>query len=163
MIWLLFVAGQILLAENVILFNKAFCFVYVGFVLLLPLDISRINLMLIGFATGFAIDVFYNSLGTHMAATTLLAFVRPLWINAITPRGGYENVSGPSLKSLGLTWFLTYAIPLMALHLIVVFFIEAGGFHLFLFVIFKVLASTLLTVFVLVLIQYLFYSKGRYS
>jgi len=162
-IWLLFVAGQLLLAQNLVLFNKAFCFIYIGFILLLPLGISRINLMLVGFLTGLIIDIFYNSLGTHMAATTLLAFLRPLWINAITPRGGYENVSAPALKNLGLSWFLAYALPLMALHFLTIFFIEAGGFHLFVFVLIKVLASTLLTTFVLVLLQYLFYSKGRFS
>lgn len=42
-------------------------------------------------------------------------------------------------------------------------FIEAGGFHMFFYVISKVLMSTLLTVLVLVILQYLFYSKGRFS
>ncbi len=162
-IWVLFVSAQILLAQNIVLYDRAFCFIYVGFILLLPLGISRNNLMLIAFFTGFIIDIFYNSLGTHMAASTFLAFVRPLWINAITPRGGYENVDSPAVKDISLSWFIAYSLPLTFLHLSVVFFIEAGGFHLFFFVLFKVIASTLLTVLVLVIIQYLFYSKGRYS
>jgi len=119
--------------------------------------------MLIAIITGLVIDIFYNSLGTHMAAATFLAFVRPFWLNAITPRGGYENVESPSLKDLGSRWFLAYALPLVAIYLLIAFFIEAGGFHLFFHVIIKVLASTLFTTFVLVLIQYLFYAKGRYS
>lgn len=162
-IWLLFVASQIILAQNFILFNKAFCFLYVGFILLLPLGITRNNLLLLGFFTGFIIDIFYNSLGTHMAACTFLAFIRPLWINAITPRGGYENVDSPAIKDLSLSWFLAYAVPLVFLHLAIVFFIEAGGFHLFFYVLIKIISSTLLSVFVLVILQYLFYSKGRYS
>lgn len=163
LIWVLFVASQILFAQNFVLYNRAFCFVYVGFLLLLPLGISRNYILLLGFFTGFIIDVFYNSLGTHMAAMTFIAFLRPIWLNAITPRGGYENVDSPAIKDLSLSWFLAYALPLMFLHLAVVFFIEAGGFHMFFYVISKVLLSTLLTVLVLVILQYLFYSKGRFS
>lgn len=163
LIWVLFVASQILFAQYVVLYNRAFCFVYVGFLLLLPLGFSRLNTLLLGVVTGFVIDLFYNSLGTHMAAMTFIAFLRPIWLNAITPRGGYENIDTPSVKDLSLSWFLAYALPLMFLHLAVVFFIEAGGFHMFFYVISKVLLSTLLTVLVLVILQYLFYSKGRYS
>jgi hypothetical protein len=163
LVWLLFVASQILLAQNFVLYNRAFCFIYVGFLLLLPLGISRNNLLLLGFFTGFIIDLFYNSLGTHMAALTFIAFLRPIWLNAITPRGGYENVESPAIKDLSLSWFLAYSLPLLFLHLCVVFFIEAGGFHMFIYVISKVLLSTLLTVLVLVILQYLFYSKGRFS
>jgi len=163
LIWVIFVAAQVLIAQSFVLYNRAFCFVYVGFLLLLPLGISRINIMLLGFITGFVIDVFYNSLGTHMAAMTLIAFLRPVWLNAITPRGGYENVESPAVKHLSLSWFLAYAVPLLFLHLAVIFFLEAGGFHMFFYVISKVFLSTLLTVLVLVIIQYLFYSKGRFS
>lgn len=162
-IWLLFVSGQILFAQNIVLYNKAFSFIYIGFLLLLPLGISRNNLLLIGFITGLVIDVFYNSLGTHMAASTFIAFIRPFWINAITPRGGYENIDSPAVKDLSLSWFLAYALPLTFLHIIVLFFIEAAGFHMFFSIIFKALSSTFLTVFMLILLQYLFYSKGRYS
>lgn len=160
-IGVLFVASQILFAQNFVLYNLAFCFMYVGFLLLLPLGISRNYTMLIGFATGFIIDVFYNSLGTHMAAMTFIAYIRPLWLNAITPRGGYEGVNSPSIKNLSLAWFLAYAVPLLFLHLSIVFFIEAGGFHMFFYVLSKVLMSTLFTALVLVILQYLFYSKGR--
>lgn len=162
-IWLFFVGGQILFAQNIVLYNKAFSFIYLGFILLLPLGLSRNNLLIIGFLTGLAIDVFYNSLGTHMAATTFVAFLRPLWINAITPRGGYENVENPSVKDISLSWFLAYALPLCLVHVLLLFFIEAGGLGMFFSVIFKALMSTFLTVFMLILLQYLFYSKGRYS
>jgi hypothetical protein len=162
-IWLLFVGGQLLFAQNIVLYNQAFSFIYIGFLLLLPLNISRNNLLLIGFFTGLAIDIFYNSLGTHMAAATFIAFLRPLWINAITPRGGYENVESPAIKDLSLSWFLAYSLPLALFHILVLFFIEAGGFTMFFSVIFKALMSTFLTVFMLIVLQYLFYSKGRFS
>lgn len=162
-VWLFFVGGQVLFAQNIVLYNSAFSFIYLGFLLLLPLNISRNNLLLVGFFTGLAIDIFYNSLGTHMAASTFIAFLRPFWINAITPRGGYENIDRPAIKDLSLPWFLAYALPLTLLHILVLFFIEAGGFHLFFSVVFKAIMSTFLTVFLLILLQYLFYSKGRYT
>ena len=162
-IWFVFVAFQVLFAQNIILYNKAFTFIYLGFILLLPIGISRNNLLLLGFFTGLVIDIFYNSLGTHMAAATFICFIRPHWINAITPRGGYENVEKPTLKDISLGWFLTYSMPLVLFHVLILFFVEAGGFHLFFSVVFKALMSTFLTVFLLVVVQYLFYSKGKYT
>lgn len=161
-IWLLYVAAQVLLARNFILFDKAFCFIYIGFILSLPLGIGRIQLLLLAFVTGFFVDIFYDSLGMHTAATVTIAYLRPSWITLITPRGGYENVDKPSLKDLSLSWYLTYGLPLVFIHQLILLFIEAGGFQFFFFTLWKVLFSTFLTVLMLIIVQYLFYSKGRY-
>ena len=40
----------------------AFCFLYVAFILLLPIEINILALMILGFLTGFIVDIFYNSL-----------------------------------------------------------------------------------------------------
>ena len=146
--------------KHFILLDTAVCFGYSGFILMLPLEIGPLLLMLISFGTGFTVDLFYDSIGVNAAASVFIGFLRPYWLNIITPRGGYEEIVIPNLKTIDFGWFLTYSIPLIFLHHSVLFYLEAGGFALFFFTLTKVFFSTILTFFILVLTQYLFYKKA---
>ena len=156
----LYVLFQVLLLKNFILFDTAFCFLYIAFILLLPLEIGHLLLMSIAFIMGFSIDIFYDSIGVNAAASVFIAFLRPYWLNIVTPRGGYEEIVIPNLKTMDFGWFFTYSLPMIFIHHFVLFFLEAGGFVLFFFTLTKVIFSTLLTFFVIVLTQYLFYKKA---
>lgn len=159
--FILFVLAQVLIFKNLVLFNIAFCFVYVGFLLILPFEITSIPLILLGFVTGLVIDIFYDSLGIHAAASVLIMFVRTKWIKLITPRGGYEVGATPTIKVMGFEWFTIFALPLILLHHFALFYIEASGFKMFWFTFSKVIASTIFTFIILVLVQYLFYGNRR--
>lgn len=152
---------QVFLVRNLILFDVAFCYIYVAFILLLPFDIGAILLMILGFISGLVVDIFYDTLGIHAAASVFIAFIKPHWTKAIPPRGGYEMGMKPTIKIMGASWFLTYAVPLIFIHHLVIFFVEAGGMHLFGFTFVKVIFSSILTFIVLVILQYLFYQKRR--
>lgn len=151
---------QVLLLKNFILFDTAFSFIYIGFILMLPLEIGPLLLMAIAFLLGFSVDLFYDSIGINAAASVLIGFLRPYWLNIVTPRGGYEEVVIPNLKTLDFGWFFTYSLPLIFIHHFALFYIEAGGFGMFFFTLTKVFFSTILTFFILVLTQYLFYKKA---
>ena len=153
---------QVMLFDNMVLFGSVFCFMYIGFILLLPLNISAVILIVGGFASGLAMDVFYRSLGVNAAATLFIAYLRPYWLSAITPRGGYEEVQVPGLKMLGFSWFITYALPLIFLHHISLFLIEAGDMINFWFVLKKSIFSSIFTLLILVIGQNLFYNRKHY-
>ena len=161
LIFVVYLLIQVFFFEDIVLFNRAFCFIYVGFILLLPIEIPLMNLLLLAFVSGLSIDIFYNSLGMHAASILLLAFLRPYWISMITPRGGYEEVFAPTIKEMSFGWFLTYALPLIGIHHFVLFFIEAGGLGNGWFIIIKVLSSTIFSFVILVIAQMLFYPKRR--
>ena len=152
---------QALLLQNVVLFDKAFCFLYVITLLFIPLEASAILLMGAGFVLGFTLDLFYNTLGIHASACVFMMYLRPYWVSMITPSGGYDPANMPTLKNMGLQWFTTYAMPLILLHHLMLFFAAAGGFTLFWFTLVKVILSTILTFLVVVLVQYLFYKRKR--
>jgi len=156
----MYVLAQVLLLKNFILFDTAFCFLYIGFILMLPLEIGPLLLMAISFGVGFSVDLFYDSIGVNAAASVFVGFLRPYWLNIVTPRGGYEEIVIPNLKTLDFTWFFTYSLPLVFVHHFVLFFLESGGFSMFFFTLTKVIFSTILTFFVLILTQYLFYKKA---
>ena len=156
-----FILLQVLVFKNIALFDVSFCFVYVAILLLLPVETDRILTMIIAFITGLLIDVFYNSLGIHASAMVLIAFIRNYWLSVITPQGGFDGNISPSAINMGGQWFSTYAIPLIFVHHLTMFFTEAGGFHLFGFTFLKVLSSTFFTFIVVVIVQFLLTKKKR--
>lgn len=164
-LWISFIGfflAQVLLFNNVVLTPYGFFFIYIGFFLLLPVEMSVVALLFIGFFTGFFIDMFYNSLGMHASASVGLMFVRNYWIKAITPQGGFEQGTLPTVHYNGLGWFALYALPLLILHLGILFFVQAGGFQLAGYSLLKTFFSAGFTFLVIIIIQYLFF-KGKVS
>jgi len=152
---------QVLILKNIVLFHTAFCFLYVAYLFFLPVESNSLFLMAIGFFMGFVIDIFYDSLGLHAFACVFVMYVRNHWLSLITPQGGYDSNDTPSIAIHGMQWFLVYTIPLVFLHHFILFYVEAGGFSMFWFTLWKVFTSTLFTALVTVVVQYLFPS-GRY-
>ena len=158
--FLLFIAIQLILLRNAVLFNIAFCFVYIAFILLLPLETPPLILLILGFVTGFIVDIFYNTLGIHSASCVLIAFIRPFVIKILTPGRGYEMGTNISINLLGLQWFSIYSGILIFIHHVMLFYIEIAGTRMFFFTLSKAICSTIFTFVVIVIIQYLFfYSK----
>jgi hypothetical protein len=152
---------QVLILKNIVLFNTAFCFLYIAYLFFLPVESNPLFLLLIGFLMGFAVDIFYDSLGLHAFACVLVMYIRNYWLTVITPQGGYDTNATPSLAVNGMQWFLVYTFPLVFTHHAVLFFLEAGGFGMFWFTLWKVITSSIFTTIVIVVVQYLFPS-GRY-
>jgi hypothetical protein len=152
---------QVLILKNIVLFNTAFCFLYVAYLFFLPVETNPLILMLAGLVMGTAIDMFYDSLGLHAFACIFVMYIRTYWLSLITPQGGYNTNDTPSIAIHGLQWFLVYTIPLVFIHHALLFFIEAGGFGMFWFTLWKVFTSTFFTTLVTLIVQYLFPS-GRY-
>ena len=152
---------QVLVLQHVVLFNTAFCLLYISYLFLLPVEANRLVLLLTGFVLGFGVDLFYESLGLHMFACVFIMYFRNLWLNTITPQGGYDANAIPALSLGGLQWFLVYITPLVFVHHTMLFFMEAGGFGYFWFTMLKVVTSSLFTIVAIVMVPYLFPHRVR--
>ena len=149
---LLYLSLQILLLRNVVLFNYGFCFVYVACILLLPEEIDRMYLLLIGFATGFIVDVFSNTLGMHAFATVLIAYIRPFLIQYQMDAKGLERVD-IGIRGQGFGTFLAYLMPLVLIHHSVLFLMEMNNIGMILHTLLRIGASVLFTTLMIVLIE----------
>ena len=152
---------QVMLFKKIVLFNTAFCFIYVALILLLPIETNPLVLMLVAFGLGLTVDVFYDLQGMHAAATVAVAYVRNYWLATITPQGGYDEGATPTLADNGFFWFISYSAPLIVLHHVILFFIDAGGFDLTWITLAKSLASVFFTTIVVLLHQYVFFQRSR--
>ncbi|WP_242926548.1 hypothetical protein [Pontibacter vulgaris] len=159
--FILFVALQILLMDSLVLFSTGFCFIYIAFLLFLPININRVLLLFLGFLAGFTIDIFYDTMGIHAAASVLLAFLRPHVLNLLTPRDGYDTKDSVNIHVMGWRWFLTYALLLILMHHAAVFFLETISLESAWYTLAKVFASVLFTGIVMIILQLLFFSVKR--
>ncbi|MBX2900194.1 MAG: Rod shape-determining protein MreD [Cyclobacteriaceae bacterium] len=159
--FILYILVQVLVLRNLVVFNASFCLLYIAFILLLPIETNTLVLLGVGFILGFTIDIFYDSLGLHALATVLIAYLRNFWLATITPQGGYDSGASATLAAQGLQWFVVYTLPLVFLHHLVLFFVEAAGTGMFWFTMLKIVASLLFTMTAIVLLQYLIPQRKR--
>jgi hypothetical protein len=152
---------QVFVLKNLVLFDVAFCFLYIFYILLLPLEVKSIPLMLIAFALGMGIDMFYDTLGFHTASLVAVAFVRNAWINAIIPTGGYDDNVQPSVLNMGIGWYVTYSLPLVLLHHFIFFYIDSLGTGLYLPIVKRTLGSVAFVWVLGIMVQMLFYKRRR--
>ncbi len=161
--FLIYLFLQIVIFRNFNILDTAYCFVYVSFILLLPFEFPPLLIIFLAFGYGFIIDVFYNTLGVHMAASVMLGFLRLHMINTLTPRGGYDASTELSIASLGFQWMIVYAVVLIFSHHLFLFVLEAWGFGSIGTVLTKTFFTSLLTIFTVILFQYLFSPVRRRS
>lgn len=103
------------------LFPYMSLFIYPILFLLLPYKTPKILLLFIGLFLGLFLDSFYDTPGVHAAACVATAFIRPIVLEKLTPRGGYNLNNNLVPANYGQQWFLMYASILVATHLALYF------------------------------------------
>jgi hypothetical protein len=163
----LFIAGflyflaQVLIRKNLVLFGVAFCFLYLMFIILLPMEVKTIPSLLIAFVMGLGVDMFYDTMGVHASALLLVGFVRSRWLRMLVPSGAYDEDMQPTMVNMGLQWFLSYSLPLVLIHHVVFFYVESLGTGLFFGSLQKIITSTIFVTIMSIIVQLLFYRRRR--
>lgn len=156
---LLLVMVQVLIIKNIELGRFINPFIYVLFIIVLPFETPKWVLLVCGFIMGITIDAFYDTAGMHAAACVFMAYIRPGILKLFSPRDGYEFGTQPTVQYLGVPWFLSYSGILIFLHHLVLFYLEIFRFSEFFSTFFRVIVSTIFTVLLVVVTQYLFNRK----
>lgn len=154
---------QGLILNDINLFGgQAIPYFYILFLIMLPLETPRWLELLLGLALGLGMDMFTNTVGIHASACVWLAFLRPVYLNAIAPRDGYEFGQNPTINDLGFSWFLKYASVLVFAHHFWLFYVEVYSFRDFFSTLLRVILSSAFTLVLIIIAQYLFFSgKSR--
>jgi len=150
---------QVLVMDNVMISGYMVPYIYLLFILLMPFETPRWIVLMAGFALGLGIDLFEHTLGMHTAATVLIAFVRPYFLNLLAPRDGYEPDTFPRIHYYGFLWFLKYTLLIVFLHHVVLFYLEVFQLQNFLSTLLRVILSSVLSASTIVLSQYFVFRK----
>ncbi len=160
---LLVVVQAAIILYHIALFDTAVCYIYILFLLMLPLGMNRLTLLGLGFVLGITIDLFDDTGGIHGAACVFLAFVRPIIVKAIVPQTGYDNHSILTLKTNGFQWFLLYIGICTIIHHVFMYVLEMFNFSHIWTAIGNAILSSIFTITVILLIQYLFFVPRRFK
>lgn len=159
LIFILLILLQVLVFNNIQFSGYINPYVYIMFILLLPVEVPSWLLLILSFAIGLLMDFFSGSPGMHTSATVLAGFVRPYVLRLISPRDGYEAGSDPSMFTYGFTWFLTYALFIVIVHHTALFYLEVFRFADFFRTMLRVMLSSVFSITFILLIE--FYRRGK--
>ncbi|MBL0104745.1 MAG: rod shape-determining protein MreD [Bacteroidetes bacterium] len=158
--FLILIAIQVTLLNHIQFSGYINPYIYILFILMLPVETPKWLLLPLAFVTGLTIDMFGSSGGMHAAASVVVAFARPGVLRLIAPRDGYESETKLTPHVMGFRWFITYISILVLLHHVTYFYIEVFRFSEFFVTLWKAILNSAITVALIVIGQYLF---GRSS
>lgn len=158
-LFVVIMAAQAVVFNNLVLFNCAMPFVFVYLILSLPVTLSTNLSLLIGFATGVTADVFADTYGLNALCCTLVTFLRKPLIHLYIQRD--DDLAGqcPGMKSMGAAAYLKYAATMVPLYCLLAFVIEDFAFFGFWRLIVRIVASSLYTLLIIYAIDSLSLSR----
>lgn len=128
-------------------------YLYILFIILLPVNLGQAKVLFFSFLLGLCIDFFQDSGGVHAAACLVIAYLRPLILRfsfGIT----YEHQT-MKLRNTNFGERLTYVSVMVIFHHLVLFSLEVFTLdHLLLILkktLFSGIFSTLLIIFTMIL------------
>lgn len=152
---------QVLVINHIRLGGYVHPYIYMIFIMLLPFSTPKWQLLVLGFALGLTVDLFTGTLGLHAGATTLMAFCRPSIIKLVSGNQKFENITEPNLGQLGDIWFFRYALCMVFIHHLALFFLESFSFRLIGQVMLRILLSVPVSIFLIMMILFIFKTEKR--
>lgn len=160
--FVLLILAQVLVLNNIYLNGYINPFVYLLFIMLLPFNVDRIWLLVLGFITGLTVDLFSGGvIGLHTGAATFAAFLRPYIIRLISSQKEFDSSIEPSINDMGFGWFLNYTLLFTLTHHLYYFFLEKFSFSGFFTTLWRILLSALVSSLIIIMTQYLEHRTKR--
>ncbi|GAB6010849.1 rod shape-determining protein MreD [Viscerimonas tarda] len=134
---------QVLVLNRISLLGYATPFLYIYFIIKLPVTVNRNIVILLGFILGLSIDIFCNTMGLNAVATTFIAFMRLPIQKLFFGRDDFEHLN-LNLSALGST-FVKYIVAMVLLHHIVLVLVETFSYSDIITTLLRIFLSAVLT------------------
>lgn len=134
---------QVLVLNRIAIFNYATPFLYIYFIIKLPISLNRNILLLLSFTFGFIIDIFCNTPGINALATTVTAFVQQPLRRILYATDDYTEQI-PTYSALRGV-FIKSALVTVLLHHTILIVIESLSYVNMSIVVLRIISSTILT------------------
>lgn len=136
---------QALLMNHIVLFNYAVCFVFIYFLIKLPVGISSNWLLTLGFFLGLTVDLLSDTPGLNALSCTLLASLkRPVFYAYMQHDDHTRNIE-PGVNTMGWLNYGKYMLTMSAIYSFIITFVEYLSFADILEILIKAAASAIFT------------------
>lgn len=136
-------------------------YLYILFVILLPVGTPGWLVLMLSFGMGISIDMFCNSPGIHTSATVFAGFMRTFLLASLMPRETIEPTDIPNIRLFGTGWFLKYSLMMVVIHHVFLFLVEAFKFSSLHLILWRALLSIVFTMLLIILSQFLFTRSNK--
>lgn len=119
---------QVLVCNQIVLFNVAMAFIFIYVIIRLPMDLSPNWLLTWAFLSGLLVDIFSDTPGVNSLACTLLAMLKRPMLFAYVPKDDRTKNISPSLATLGFSVYGKYLFSMTLVYCLLVFSIEYFNF-----------------------------------
>ena len=151
--FVLLLATQIIVFNNMNFFGFISPFPYVLFIILYPVNGNKSGLLLASFLLGLIMDMFSNSGGIHATACLALAYFRPfLFKFSFGLSYEYQTVK---LNDVLTPERFSFILLSVVIHHLVLFILEAFQFSFFWDILLRTVLSTVFTLIICIIIIYL--------
>lgn len=150
--FLVLVLVQVLILNNIHFLRMATPFLYLYFIIKIPVGTSQTKVVFFSFLIGWVIDMFSNTGGMHAAACTLAGFIRQPLINFFMGKDLAEGLY-PSYRTFGYGGFFRYVLIFVLIHHVALFLIESLTFFDPLFLAVRIAASVITTTLLICIIE----------
>jgi rod shape-determining protein MreD len=150
--FILLVLFQVLVLNNIQFLGYINPYVYILFILALPVQTPRWFALVLAFGLGLTIDAFSNTMGMHAFAAVMVAFLRNGTIKLFTAIEEGNNPT-PSFHTFGVSAYVKYVVLLVFVHHATLFLLEAFSFYHFWLLLAKIVLSSLVTIVLVLGIQ----------
>lgn len=142
--FMVFVLIQVLVLNNIHFLRIATPFLYLYFMIKMPVGASQAQVVFFSFLAGFVIDTFTNTPGMHAAACTLAGFCRESLIQVFMGKDLPDGIY-PSYQTFGFGGFLRYVLSFVLIQHTALFLIESLTLFDPLFLVVRILSSVVMT------------------
>lgn len=158
--FVLLVVAQAVIFNRIVLFGVAIPFVFIYFIIKLPVVMSAARVMFLSFLIGAVMDLFQHTPGLCALSCTWLGATRKGVFRLLLPREDDIAHATASIRSLGIGVFTRYVVVMSLIFCTFAFLIEAFTFFGFSTVLERILGSTAITALIIIALDSLSRSKA---
>lgn len=153
---------QAVIFNRLVLFSVALAFLFIYFIIKLPMNTSSSKVIFLSFLIGFCVDVFSDTPGMNALACTCLGGCRHTVLRLYVPREDDVIHRIPGISALGWAVFSKYVLTMSLLYCVMVNLIESFRFDHPLLLSERAVGSTLLTAMLIMVTDFIF-SRSQLS
>lgn len=143
---------QVLVCNNIHLFDYAMPMIYIYFLMLFRRDYPRWGILLWCFALGLTLDTFSNTPGVASASATLIGFLQPYIFAPFIQRDNLDDMV-PDMRSMGFSKFAVYSLVIVFIYCLVFYSLEMFSFFNWMEWLLSIGGSTALTYILILIIE----------
>lgn len=157
--FILLLAVQIIIFNNMNFLGYISPFPYILFIILYPVNGNKSGLVVASFLLGLIMDMFSNSGGAHATACLVLAYFRPsIFKFAFGLSYEYQTIK---LNDVLTPERFSFILLSVVIHHFTLFLLEAFQFSIIFDILIRTLLSTIFTIIICIIIIYLIKPNKR--